>query len=206
MVDDVFDFGFVVGAPVVANGVDVAETVVIDGENGIFAIAGVMVAADDVVAPVVVRAHVNVVVIDGGDAPEVAGDGVAAQLGFHVGRIAVDADAAAAVHRVGFGVVVNEKIVGDERTDDHALLVVAVTVVLDFVTFKQDFGAACSHQVGDGYAARHAVVVALDDVVDNADGVFCTWAEINLRQVLVGDNIVIKVAIHDGRRAVDIDA
>ena len=68
---------------------------------------------DFVVAPVVFGAEVDVVEIDGGDAPEVAGNHVVAEYGLVVGGASVDGDAAATVHGVFFMEVVEELVAFD---------------------------------------------------------------------------------------------
>ena len=81
VVDVVFDFHVIGGAPVVAHGGDVAGGVVVE----VIHLASVSVAMEDVVAPFRFGAQVDVMLVDGGDPPEVAGDGVVAQDGFAVG-------------------------------------------------------------------------------------------------------------------------
>ena len=71
------------------------------------------VVVNYVVAPVVFDAKVNVGGIDDGDAPQVFGDDIVADIGLVVFVHAVDADAAAAVHRVGFKVVLVKGVSDD---------------------------------------------------------------------------------------------
>ena len=74
-----------------------------------------LIVVDGVVAPVLFSPHVDVVEVDGGDAPEVACNDIVTKDGFVVGASAVDGDAAATVHGVVFVVVVNELISNDDR-------------------------------------------------------------------------------------------
>ena len=98
-------------------------------------------------------AHVDTVVIDGGDAPEVAADDVAAQLGGTCGVAAINADTAASIHRVFFQIVVDELVVLNEGEDVGALLGIAVAVVFYDVVADDGLRRADVHQVGNGDAA-----------------------------------------------------
>ena len=201
MEDDLLGVFGVVVAPVVANGGDVAVAVVVEGIFG----AAVFVAEDGIATPVVFGAHVDVVVIDGSDAPQVARNLVAAQLGLVVRVHAIDADATAAVHGVGLCVVVDEAVVDDEGTQVVALLVVAIAVVFYDVVFQQDFGFVGVHQVGDGDAARHVVAASFDGAIHDADGVSSARSEVDLWLVDVGGHIVVEGAVCDLRRAFSVD-
>ena len=111
LVDDmVFHLLFVGSAPIIAHCHDVAGGVVVQ----VVGDATVAVVHDVVASPFFFSAEVNIVEVDGSDAPEVAGDGVVAQDGFAVGGGAIDGDAAASVHRVGLVVIVEELVLNED--------------------------------------------------------------------------------------------
>ena len=204
MNDMVFNGLFAGGAPVIAYGGDVAAGVVIE----VVGDASVAVAVDLVAAPFLFRAEVDVMKVDGGDAPEVAGDDVPTDNGLVVDGGAVDGDAAAAVHGVVLVDVVDKLVFVDEGGDGLSLLVVAVASVFDDVVLEEHLGVADAQEVGDGDAASMIDRPgAVDVVADNADGVFAAGTEVDLRHVEVV-HIRVEFAVGDlwgalavGRRA-----
>ena len=103
MEDVVFNFIVIDCAPFVSDSHNVARGgVVVEVVNH----AAVAVLVDFIVSPVFLGAHVDVMVINGSDSPQVSGNQVVAQDSLVVGGRTVNGDAATAVHRVVFVIII----------------------------------------------------------------------------------------------------
>ena len=197
--DDAFSESSVVGAPIVANGGGIEGGVLAHGKG--IGGAAVSIVVQHVTSPVIGCTHVDMVAVNGGNAPEVSGDGVVADTGVAGGVVAVDGDAAAAVHRVGFQVVINDVVLFNEHSDVGAVLGESVAIVKDAIAAQHSTSElAAAHQVRDGDAAAHIAGHAFDGVALDEDGVGAASAEVELRCVGIIEHIVVESAVENLRR------
>ena len=86
MVDDAFSKLLGVAAPVVADGGHGTVGIVVQGVSNPI----ITIVVQGVVTKIIFGAHIDAVVIDGCDAPQVAGNDVAAELGSAGGVVSID--------------------------------------------------------------------------------------------------------------------
>ena len=94
------------------------------------------VAVDYVVTPIVFSAKVDIGGINNGNAPMVVCYDIISDVSLVVLIHTIDADAAAAIHRISFQFVVNELVADNDGTQIIALLVVTVAAVFDDIVFQ----------------------------------------------------------------------
>ena len=132
MEDNLFCCRVIIATPIVAHGIHIAVGIVVQ-----FVIhTAVAVIVQHVITWILRRTHIQMMVINGGDTPEVAGYKVAAQLGGTGCVITINADSAAAVIRIHFQVVVYKLVIVNFRGNPIAVLRVAVAVVLDYIVLQ----------------------------------------------------------------------
>ena len=143
--------------------------------------------------------HINIVVVNGSNAPQIAMDEVAADFGSAGGGGTIDADSAASVVGIGFQIVISDDVVFYDRVYVCAVLRVAISVVFNRIAFKQQHRVTGPH-VHDADAARHVLCYTLNIITHDDDSVLVARPYIDLRHISIAQVVVIEMIAENFRR------